>query len=142
MLNNSGGMSDSTPYFKVYIHEPVKSCGNSIYFHAFVQPSLSGVQHEKSTNSYRAMQMPPDAPKLLPNLLTLTVEDMMHMKKSVRKSKNFSYNKKSNISYATFLLKIQLLRLYRPHMGYEKKEFSCVRLLNTNLTFQCLETAT
>lgn len=124
MLNNSGGMSDSTPYFKVYIHEPVKSCGNSIYFHAFVQPSLSGVQHEKSTNSYRAMQMPPDAPKLLPNLLTLTVEDMMHMKKSMRKSKNFFYNKKSNISYATFLLKSNCYGCTDPTWGMRKRNFS------------------
>lgn len=48
MLNTSGGASDSTPYFKVYIHEPVKSSGNSML-------SYNLLSHEYNVKMYKVI---------------------------------------------------------------------------------------
>ena len=98
----------------------MKSSGNSVYSHAFLQSSTSGVQHENVQLS-RAMQMAQDAPKFLSNLLTVSAEDMMHMRKAWE-SKNIFYKGKTQSIICNFPTEIQFLWLYRPHTEYEKKE--------------------
>lgn len=67
--------------FKVSMHVPMKASSNYIYFHAFLQTSISEVQHE-NVQSYPGpcRWVAQDAPKLLPNLSALCAEDMMHMR--------------------------------------------------------------
>lgn len=66
------------------------------------------------------MQMAQDAPKLVPNLLIVSAEDMMHMRKVWEKSKNICYKKKTQYIICNFPTEIQFLQLYQPHMEYEK----------------------
>lgn len=68
------------PLLKVSMHVPMTSSSNYIYFPAFLQTSISGVQGEH-VQLPRAMQVAQDAPQLLPNPSATRVEDMMDMRK-------------------------------------------------------------
>lgn len=76
----SGAVSNFTLYFKVSMHVPMTSSSNYIYFPAFLQTSISGVQGEH-VQLPRAMQVAQDAPQLPPNPSAIRVEDMMDMRK-------------------------------------------------------------
>lgn len=109
--NASGVVSNFTLYFKVSMHVPMKSSSNYIYFHAFLQTSISGVQHE-NVQLPRAMQVAQDAPKLLPNVLALCAEDMMNMRKVWERVKTLSTRKQIQYIKCSFPTEIPFLRLY------------------------------
>lgn len=128
--------------FKVSMHVPMKSSSNFIYFHVFLQTSISGVQHE-NVQSY-----PEHAGGS--RCTQTSTQPFSHMcwghdahQRSVRKSEN-TFNKETNpinqmqLSYWNPLFKA----VWTSSGIWEQGKFPFVRLLNTKLTLQCLQSAT